>query len=96
MIAKVTERTELGPLRTLPMARHARAERGNRLSPAQRAQPSIDRRRRSSSIGPPKPVPLFNENGKLVPTLHRWGHRHQRARLWPGLFYRRVQPGRTI
>ena len=27
--------------------------------------------------GPPKPVPLFNESGKLVPTSHRWGHHHQ-------------------
>jgi hypothetical protein len=29
MIAKVTKRTELGPLRALPMARQARIERGN-------------------------------------------------------------------
>ena len=37
MIARVTKRTELGPLRALPAARHARVERGMRLSPAQGA-----------------------------------------------------------
>ena len=30
MIAKVTQRTELGPSRGLPTARHARVERGSR------------------------------------------------------------------
>jgi hypothetical protein len=34
----------------------------------------MDCRRRSSSCGLPKLVPLFNESGKLVPTSHRWGH----------------------
>ena len=34
-IAKVTKRTELGPLRALPTARHARVERAFRLSPLQ-------------------------------------------------------------
>jgi len=33
MIAKVTQRTELGPLRALPMVRQARIERGMRLRP---------------------------------------------------------------
>jgi hypothetical protein len=33
MIAKVTQRTEFGPLRALPTARRARVERGNRLRP---------------------------------------------------------------
>jgi hypothetical protein len=32
MIAKVTKRTELGPLRALPTARYGRVERGNRHS----------------------------------------------------------------
>jgi hypothetical protein len=52
------------------------------------AQLCMDCRRRSSSCCHPKLVPLFNESGKLVPTSHRWGHRHQRARLLPGFFYR--------
>ena len=38
MIAKVTQRTELGPLRALPTVRQARIERGMRLSLAQCAQ----------------------------------------------------------
>ena len=38
MIAKVTQRTELGPLRALPTIRQARIERGMRLSLAQCAQ----------------------------------------------------------
>jgi hypothetical protein len=42
MIAKVTQRTELGPLVALPTARHARVERGNRLSPTQHAQLCMD------------------------------------------------------
>jgi hypothetical protein len=33
MIAKVTQRTEFGPVRALPTARRARVERGNRLRP---------------------------------------------------------------
>jgi hypothetical protein len=35
MMAKVTQRTELGPLRTLPTVRQARIERGMRLGLAQ-------------------------------------------------------------
>ena len=38
MIAKVPQRTELGPLRALPTIRQARIERGMRLSLAQCAQ----------------------------------------------------------
>jgi hypothetical protein len=38
MIAKVTQRTELGPLRALPTVRQARIERGMRLGLAQCAQ----------------------------------------------------------
>ena len=38
MMAKVTQRTELGPLRTLPTVRQARIERGMRLGLAQCAQ----------------------------------------------------------
>ncbi len=38
MMAKVTQRTELGPLRALPTVRQARIERGMRLSLAQCAQ----------------------------------------------------------
>ena len=38
MIAKVTQRTELGPSRGLPTARHARVARGGRVRPAQCAQ----------------------------------------------------------
>jgi hypothetical protein len=38
MIAKVTQRRELGPLRALPTVREARIERGMRLSLAQCAQ----------------------------------------------------------
>ena len=74
MIAKVSQPTELGPLRALPTARHAQVDRGIRLSPAQYAQLRMDCRRRSSSCCHPKLVPLFNESGKLVPTSHRWGH----------------------
>lgn len=32
----------------------------------------------------------------MVPTSRTWGHRHQRARLRPGFFYRPAQPGRAI
>jgi hypothetical protein len=74
MIAKVAKRIELGPLRALRTARHARVDRGIRLSPAQCAQLCMDCRRRSSSCCHPKLVPLFNESGNLVPTSHRWGH----------------------
>ncbi|MBW2161063.1 MAG: hypothetical protein JRH14_14075, partial [Deltaproteobacteria bacterium] len=42
MMAKVTQRTELGPLRALPMVRQARTERGMRLSLAQCAQLTPD------------------------------------------------------
>ena len=38
MMAKVTQRTELGPLRALPTVRQARIERGMRLGLAQCAQ----------------------------------------------------------
>jgi hypothetical protein len=38
MMAKVTQRTELGPLRALPTVRQARNERGMRLGLAQCAQ----------------------------------------------------------
>jgi hypothetical protein len=38
MLAKVTQRTELGPLRALPTVRQARIERGMRLGLAQCAQ----------------------------------------------------------
>jgi len=38
MMAKVTQRTELGPLRALPTVRQARIERGMRLSLTQCAQ----------------------------------------------------------
>ena len=38
MIAKVTQRTELGPFRALPTVRQARIERGMRLGLAQCAQ----------------------------------------------------------
>jgi hypothetical protein len=38
MIARVTKRTELGPLRALPAAPYARVDRGIRLSPAWSAQ----------------------------------------------------------
>ncbi len=38
MMPKVTQRTELGPLRTLPTVRQARIERGMRLGLAQCAQ----------------------------------------------------------
>ena len=38
MMAKVTQRTELGPLPALPTVRHARIERSMRLSPEQCAQ----------------------------------------------------------
>ncbi len=38
MIAKATQRTELGPSPALPTARHARAERAMHLRSAQRAQ----------------------------------------------------------
>ena len=38
MIARVTQRTELGPLRALPTVRQARIERGVRLSLTQCAQ----------------------------------------------------------
>ena len=38
MMAKVTQRTELGPRRTLPTVRQARIERGMRLGLAQCAQ----------------------------------------------------------
>jgi hypothetical protein len=38
MTAKVTQRTELGPLVALPTARHARLDRGMRLRLAQCAQ----------------------------------------------------------
>jgi hypothetical protein len=37
-MAKVTQRTELGPSRALPTVRQARIKRGTRLSPAQCAQ----------------------------------------------------------
>jgi hypothetical protein len=42
MMAKVTQRTELGPLRTLPTVRQARIERGMRLGLAQCAQLTPD------------------------------------------------------
>jgi hypothetical protein len=42
MIAKVTQRTELGPLRALPTVRQARIERGMRLGLAQCAQLTPD------------------------------------------------------
>ena len=42
MMAKVTQRTELGPLRTLPAVRQARIERGMRLGLAQCAQLTPD------------------------------------------------------
>jgi hypothetical protein len=42
MIAKVVKRAELGPLRALPTVRHARNERGIRLSPVQYAQLRMD------------------------------------------------------
>ncbi len=90
MIAKVTQPTELGPLRTLPMARHAGVERGIGLSPGQHALPSIDCRRRSSSCCHPKLVPVFNESGKLVPTSRRWGH-HQ-SPVSAGLFLWKQTP----
>jgi len=57
-----------------------------RQPPSPYAPLCLDCRRRSSSRYHPKLVPLFNESGKLVPTSHRWGHLHQRARLRPGLF----------
>jgi hypothetical protein len=38
MMAKVSQRTELGALSALPTIRQARIERGMRHSPAQRAQ----------------------------------------------------------
>jgi hypothetical protein len=38
MIAQVTQRTKLGPLRALPTVRQARTERGMPLSLTQRAQ----------------------------------------------------------
>jgi hypothetical protein len=38
MIAKVTKRTEFGPLRALPTVRQARIERGMRVGLAQCAQ----------------------------------------------------------
>ena len=85
MIAKVTQRTELGPLVALPTARRARVEHGNRLSPTQYAQLCMDCSRRSSSCGSPKLVPLFNKSGKLVPTSRRWGHNHSPASA--GRFY---------
>jgi hypothetical protein len=37
-MVKMTQRTELGPLRALPTVRQARIERGMRLGLAQRAQ----------------------------------------------------------
>lgn len=40
ILARMTHRTELGPLRTLPTARHVRVESGLRLGPAQCAQTS--------------------------------------------------------
>ena len=67
-----------------------------RLSPPECAQLCITCRRRSASCCRPKLVPLFNESGKLVPTRHHWGHRHQRVRLWPVFCYRQARPGRTI
>ena len=42
MMAKVTQRTELGPLRALPAVRQARIERGTRLGLAQCAQLTPD------------------------------------------------------
>ena len=83
MIAKVTQRTESGPSRASPTARHTRVERGMRLSPTQYAQLCMDCRRRSSSCCHPKLVPLFNESGKLVPTSRPWGHQ-RKARLRSG------------
>ena len=54
MIAKVTTRTELGPLRALPTVRHARVERGIRLSPAQcRAAHAASVRSPSQSVRNP-------------------------------------------
>jgi hypothetical protein len=41
MLAKVTQRTELGPLRALPTVRQARIERGTGLSLAQCAQRTL-------------------------------------------------------
>ncbi len=41
-MAKVTKRTELGPLRALPTVRQARIERGTRLGLAQCAQLTPD------------------------------------------------------
>jgi hypothetical protein len=38
MPARMTKRTELGPPRALPTARHLRVKRGIRFGPAQRAQ----------------------------------------------------------
>ncbi len=32
----------------------------------------------------PEPLPICEEPHNAVPTSHRWGHRHQRARLRPG------------
>jgi hypothetical protein len=90
MLARMTNRTELGRSRTLPTARHARVERGIRLSPTQYAQLCMDCRRRSESCCRPKLVPLFNESGKLVPTSRRWGHHLCPA--WAGLLLCKRSP----
>jgi hypothetical protein len=51
MIAKVTKRTELGPLVALSAARHARVERPNRFCPVWgRAAHGHARRRAGSSV----------------------------------------------
>jgi len=93
MIAKATQRIELGPLGVLPTTRHARFALQQPPQPCAARAAVHGLRRRSSTWGPPKLVPLFNESRKLVPTSRRWGHRHHRARLRPGFFYRRAQRG---
>ena len=64
MIARVTKRTKLGPLRELRTARHVRVERGNRLSPTRNcariaAVEALHAALRSSSDASMKPENWF-------------------------------------
>ena len=60
---------------------HTPSSRGRRTSRELVAVPALPLLKRLALVGNtnpsyphPKPIPLFNENGNLVPTSHRWGH----------------------